>query len=91
LHRAAGAKRPPQNYPEQSSRLAAARRSTAPRLDYERAVTIHQLAIRTHRPLYLFFIYPSHQDFFLYTKFFRTHPSSIYYGTHLSLCLNIFM
>jgi hypothetical protein len=52
-------------------------------------------ATRTHGPLYSSSIRPSQQDYLLYTQFNRTHPSSIsssiHYGTHLSLYLNISM
>jgi hypothetical protein len=48
---------------------------------------------RTHEPLYSSYICNSQQDSLLYTQFSRTHPSSIsssvHYGTHLSLYLNI--
>jgi hypothetical protein len=39
--------------------------------------------IRTHGPLYSFYIHPSHQDSFLYIQFFRTHQSSIHCGGSL--------
>jgi hypothetical protein len=52
-------------------------------------------AIHTYNPLFSFSIHSGDQNFFLYTYFFRTHPSSIssfiHYGIHLSLYLNIFM
>jgi hypothetical protein len=55
-------------------------------------------ATRTYGSLYSSSIRPSQQDSFLYTHFFRTHPSSIsssihsiHCGTHLSLYLNISM
>jgi hypothetical protein len=46
-------------------------------------------AISTHGPLYSSSICHSQSDSLLYTQFFRTHQSSIYCGTHLSLYLNI--
>jgi hypothetical protein len=51
--------------------------------------------IRTHPPSISFSILPGHQDSLLYTHFSRIHPSSIsssiHYGVHLSLYLNISM
>jgi hypothetical protein len=49
--------------------------------------TLGTKAIRTHDPLF----HSGHQDSLLYDHFSRTHLSSIHYGTHLSLYLNISM